>query len=282
MKTKRAKKTDKSVDAPTLGQWTDEARKLADEQAADNPPKAELNGKYTGDIDAPIPFAPAPTDEPIPFTPAPTQTGPALADAAIKTVLDRATDQAKEPNSTGHVNDGDWREQRKTDLRDVARRRVEMVGTMDRLKAEHAAAKKNVEALDAELLAAVRDMDKPYPPRPAKLYDDPEPEKGKSSTKRYPAPTDDQTWRSVPLASLSLSKAILQKLAKPVHKHRGKVPPIKTLGDLTEFLEPKDDWEPRLTDLKGLGKSAVDKITAATDQFWEERAKDTNAQEAKA
>lgn len=258
--TRERKKNDEPLrggtnQAPTLHQWTEEARKLAESQAADTKPADmkgtpthKANGQYVGDINV---------DKPIPF--APTRAGEAI---------DKVVNRVNELN--GHVNDGDWRAERKADLKDIAERRNQKVGEKTKLKAQYAAATKEVEALDAELLAAVRDIDKPYPPKPAKLY--PDPPKPATSKKSAP-PTDDDTWRRVPLASLNLAKGILEKLAKPVHKHRGAVPPIKTLGDLTEFLEPKDGWEPRLTDIKGLGKTAIDKITAATDQFWAERGK---------
>lgn len=175
-----------------------------------------------------------------------------------------------------HVSEGDWRQQRKDDLKEVLQRRDAVIDDMDQLKEEFAAKKAEKKAVDAELVIAARNLDKEYPPRPAKLYPEPDEPKrnGKGKGKAEPSKNgqpEDEAWRSVPLASLGLSKGILDKLANPVDKKRGAVPPITTVGDITDFLAPKNGWEPRLVDLKGLGVEAVTKIDAALEQFWKER-----------
>lgn len=260
--------------APTMDQWTEEARKIADAKAADGPAKGSQNIPDPSANSVPADGAQK-TDQNIHEN---MHDGPKPIGKDIEQVINRVKELP------GHVNDGDWRGQRKSELKDIAERRNEKVGEMNQLKAEYASAKKAVEGLDAELLSAVRDLDKPYPPKPAKLYPDPDEKKSK---KREPSkngtvpPTDDESWRSVPLASLSLPKGILEKLANPVHKHRGAVPPIKTIGDITDFLKPKDGWEPRLVDITGIGKTAVDKIDAALETFWKERSKVAPAKETK-
>ena len=79
-------------------------------------------------------------------------------------------------------------------------------------------------------------------------------------------------WRSVPLASLSLPKGLLDKLANPVHKSRGAIPPITTMGELTDYQQPEPSgWTKLLVDLKGVGIEAANKVAAACEQFWSER-----------
>lgn len=79
-----------------------------------------------------------------------------------------------------------------------------------------------------------------------------------------PASSDetDDAWRAVELSTLpDLTPGILKALA-------GANPPIITIGDHADYMKPKGDYEPRLTDIKGIGKGTVDKIDAALELFW--------------
>ncbi len=49
---------------------------------------------------------------------------------------------------------------------------------------------------------------------------------------------------------------------------------IETIGKLQEYQEPTaDGWTPQITDLKGVGAAAIEKLDAALEHFWAERAK---------
>ena len=82
-----------------------------------------------------------------------------------------------------------------------------------------------------------------------------------------------EDWREVPLAELlgenlpgedkpHIPEGILKKLAENAM-------PIVTLGDLTDWVNEKGDFWHK--DIPGLGATAADKITAATDAFWQTR-----------
>lgn len=233
-------KAGNSNGAPTQEDWTEEARKIAQ-------PEPSKNGK-------PEEHEPKPIGE------------------DVQKVVNRVKGKLNGP----HVSEGDWQAQRREDLTEIVEKRTAALSNENQLKANYNAAKKTREALDGELITASRDINKPYPPRPAALY--PDPDKGKkkgepSANGKPAAPLDDtdESWKTVPLASLNLPKGLLEKLASPMHKDRGAVQPIKTIGDVMEFLKPKNGWEPRLVDIKGVGAGAVDKLDAALDEFWKSR-----------
>ena len=72
---------------------------------------------------------------------------------------------------------------------------------------------------------------------------------------RYDPDTDDR-WRAVSVAELGLSQAIIEKLNQA---------DIFTVGHLADRTA---DGTP-LTSIKGVGKTAEDKIVAALSRFWE-------------
>lgn len=82
----------------------------------------------------------------------------------------------------------------------------------------------------------------------------------------FATPDDGDDWRSVPLNSLGLPAGLLGKLAEAN---------IETMGELSDWTDPTKNSgrEKRLTDIKGIGPGAIEKIEAATTQFWAERNK---------
>jgi hypothetical protein len=80
-----------------------------------------------------------------------------------------------------------------------------------------------------------------------------------------PAPVaDDESWREVPLVELGLSPKILLSLADHVHDGR----PLATIGALADFTSQPFA---RLTDVKGIGQAAAEKIGDALAEFWARR-----------
>ncbi|WP_157369792.1 hypothetical protein [Zavarzinella formosa] len=87
-----------------------------------------------------------------------------------------------------------------------------------------------------------------------------------------PKEPEDETWKKVPLSSLSLKPGLLKKLESPIHKDRGPISPITTLGELTAYQEKtQSGYVHLLTDIKGIGEKAADEISEAAMQFFAER-----------
>lgn len=99
--------------------------------------------------------------------------------------------------------------------------------------------------------------------------------KADASAAAFGPESTDESWRDAKLDSLNLPDGILKALAT-VH--------ITTVGEHADYMKPQSNgFEPRLTDIKGIGKGAVDKIDAALEQFWTERksAQEANRADAK-
>lgn len=96
------------------------------------------------------------------------------------------------------------------------------------------------------------------------------PPAGKKSEEWFP----ENLWQQYPLERLKghgLTDSDLKALADcTVTKAKGEVfAPIDTLGAMVRFTEPKDNgfhW--RLTDIKGIGPAAAERIANATTAFW--------------
>jgi DNA-directed RNA polymerase alpha subunit len=71
-------------------------------------------------------------------------------------------------------------------------------------------------------------------------------------------PTDDESWKTVSLHDLTMPGTTAQKLEEAE---------IRTLGDLAAW----NDSGKLLTDIKGVGEKAAEKIEAALDEFWGSR-----------
>ena len=79
---------------------------------------------------------------------------------------------------------------------------------------------------------------------------------------------------ATPLASLSISQGILNKLSDPTAKDGGSIRPITTVGEYFEYLKPlPNGFIPYLKNIKGLGDTAVEKLEQAILDFTEERCK---------
>lgn len=132
----------------------------------------------------------------------------------------------------------------------------EMTAEIEEASADHyrknesaKAAKKRVESLTADLIAFIRKSNeklplfdgKPVPPPPAE------------------APAEDQSWREVPIDTLSLecglSESIVNKLVEAE---------ITTIGKLADWTKS----EKRLTDIAGIGGAKAEAIEGAMDKFW--------------
>ncbi len=166
------------------------------------------------------------------------------------------------------------RSQREDDSDDAAslkalRAQEELVqrieGEMADLKEEYAAKKGEGKAAVVKLRRMVRESKEPN------LFTKPKKPKVKPSNDAPDViftvtPDADDTWRAVPLASLSLPAGIVAKLAAVG---------IGTVGELADYQEPDKNtgWTKQLTDIAGIGKGAAEKIGAATEQFWSERKK---------
>lgn len=69
-----------------------------------------------------------------------------------------------------------------------------------------------------------------------------------------PEATGPDAWKAVPLSSLGLSPKVIEKL-----EDAG----LRTLGALAAWTKP-------LTDVKGIGEAAAEKIEEATARYWKE------------
>jgi hypothetical protein len=79
------------------------------------------------------------------------------------------------------------------------------------------------------------------------------------------ASASDEETRKTSLESLGLAKGLVAKLAGAG---------ISTLGDYYDYVKVNEHgWGKRITDIKGIGKGAVDKIEAAVLEYVEELAK---------
>lgn len=136
------------------------------------------------------------------------------------------------------------------------------------------ARKKAFELAQSDLLDLIdRRADERGKPKQPTLYKDPPAEQineqADVDANGAAQPVEDESWREVPLASLSISQGLLNKLAEPVHKKGESVKPIATLGDLVDYQKPlPNGWQPQLTDLKGIGGEAAQKIGQACEDFW--------------
>lgn len=138
-------------------------------------------------------------------------------------------------------------------------------------KRSHKADKAALDEFDTEYWKWLRGRKemrgKPPQPTMAPLYKDPD---AKGEGLNLPKEPVDDAWKSVRLDTLDLPAGIIEKLADPVHKHKGELPPITTLGELTAYQEPEGNgYEKRLTDLNGIGPGAAEKIGVACEKFWE-------------
>lgn len=73
---------------------------------------------------------------------------------------------------------------------------------------------------------------------------------------------EDESWKGTPLTELSIPSKILDHLAE------GR---LTTLGELATFTS---DPFNKLTDLKGIGEKAAEKVEAALEKFWQQRKSD--------
>ena len=128
-------------------------------------------------------------------------------------------------------------------------------------KIEAREAKAKRERLRKELHRIIREETSNEPT----LFNRPPPRTDAASTASA-TPDDGDDWRSVPLNSLGLPAGLLGKLAEAN---------IETMGELSDWTDPTRNGgrEKRLTDIKGIGPGAIEKIEAATTQFWAERNK---------
>ena len=133
----------------------------------------------------------------------------------------------------------------------------EMNAEIDAAAADHhqkseaaKAAKKRVESLQADLNEFIRRSNEKLP-----LFD------GKAVSPPA-AETSDETWREVPIDTLSLecglSESIVNKLVEAE---------ITTIGKLADWTKS----EKRLTDIAGIGGAKAEQIEAAMDKFWGSR-----------
>lgn len=87
----------------------------------------------------------------------------------------------------------------------------------------------------------------------------------KDDNKPAPDPRLENLWREYPLeryTRFDLASSVIQKLAE--HS-----PPILTVGELADFTQPKaGGYTPKITDVRGIGKSKVQKIEDAGIAFW--------------
>lgn len=81
--------------------------------------------------------------------------------------------------------------------------------------------------------------------------------------------TDDDSWRSVTLDYLDIPARIVQSLLEAT---------INTLGDLADFTTSGK----KLTEIKGIGKAAAEKITEAAEDYHRERLASQGATEVEA
>lgn len=131
-------------------------------------------------------------------------------------------------------------------------------GEWEELKKEASAAKKKYETEVNRLEKAIAEEKEPSLFSAGTVS-------GMSAPAVAPAPTpapEPEAWRSVRLDTLDLPARVLTALAEAS-------PPIVTIGDHADYCKPRENgYCPRLTDIKGIGKGAVDKIDDALESFW--------------
>lgn len=143
-------------------------------------------------------------------------------------------------------------------------------------------AKEDQEVAERELRQLIKDRDTQRgKPRQPTLYDDAQAktdghwaaQEDLRSPDEVAPPAQDESWKSVPLADLvlldGLPAKIAETLASPVHKERGPMAPISTVGELAAYSTPEPGgWTKKLSDLKGIGPAKVELIDAAMLKFW--------------
>lgn len=73
----------------------------------------------------------------------------------------------------------------------------------------------------------------------------------------------DESWRDEPMSALDIAEGTIGKLAE---QH------ITTVGEYCDYLKPQaNGFQPRLTDIKGIGAKAVTSIEDAVEKFFAER-----------
>lgn len=129
--------------------------------------------------------------------------------------------------------------------KDCARLESEMMDLAEQYKEK----KQSFKAADSSLRAIIRRG----PDAQLKL-----PLKSQDSDK--PAQPGEEVWRPADIGELGLTKAIETKL-----RDAG----INTMGNLSDYTTPKGNgYCQRLTDIKGLGEGAIEKIEEATSAYW--------------
>jgi hypothetical protein len=74
---------------------------------------------------------------------------------------------------------------------------------------------------------------------------------------------EDESWRDEPMSALDIAEGTVAKLAA---EH------ITTVGEYCDYLKPQaNGFQPRLTDIKGIGAAAVTSIEDAIEKFFAER-----------
>lgn len=146
------------------------------------------------------------------------------------------------------------------------RRRVQLA--YNRAKAAKSAAKAAKDLWESErdqLEELIREAEEggeaPLYQKPAKQ---PETAQAQQPAKEPEKPAEDDSWKKVELASLDLSESIVKKLADA---------DLVTLGDLQLYQEEKAarGYGDPITQIKGVGAKAAEKISAALDEFWKKR-----------
>lgn len=73
----------------------------------------------------------------------------------------------------------------------------------------------------------------------------------------------DESWRDEPMSALDIAEGTVGKLRE---EH------ITTVGEYCDYLKPQaNGFQPRLTDIKGIGAKAVTSIEDAIEKFFAER-----------
>lgn len=205
-------------------------------------------------------------------------------DLPVEAPINRLPEAVADPVETKPETNGTHKPKKQTAPDDEAaedleelRKQEELIQSIESemadLKEEYAAKKAEGKAAVVKLRRMVRESKEPNlftkpktkkegTSKPSENIPNPKPDSG--STQENTAKTnDDETWRPVPLASLSLPKGIVEKLAGAG---------ISNMGELVDYQKPNEaNYCKQLTDIKGIGVGAAEKIGAATEQFWKER-----------
>jgi len=139
---------------------------------------------------------------------------------------------------------------------------------MDARHEDYKDSKKDFELAVSKLRQVIRQSQEPAEPNlfsGVKPSANDKPNKADEKDEGKPDHRLENLWREYPLeryTRFDLASSVIQKLAE--HS-----PPILTVGELADFTAPKaNGYTPKITDVKGIGKSKVQKIEDAGIAFW--------------